>query len=276
MGCDPVVLVGQDLGYTDHVYYTPGTAMHDLWRPDINRFSTMEMKEWERIVRTRKILMKVKDIHGRDIYTDEQLFTYLQQFEGDFAMVPGRVIDATEGGVRKSNTRIMTLAEVAEQYCREPIPPERFAYRSGLNWDDRARLEPARRELKRRLADTQQMAQTCRRMIEVLKELTGLLDNPQSFNKRLKEVDRLRAEVRKQEHTYRLLSAVSQLAELQRFSADRRLELAGAGGKERAKGQLERDISYVQAVLEGADILREILEESLGRFDAAIAQESEK
>ena len=30
MGCDPIVMVGQDLAYTDHVYYTPGTSMHDL------------------------------------------------------------------------------------------------------------------------------------------------------------------------------------------------------------------------------------------------------
>jgi len=104
MGCDPIVLVGQDLGYTDHVYYMPGVAMHDTWRPELNRFCTIEMKEWERIVRSRKILMKVKDIHGRDIYTDDQLFTYLQQFEGDFASLPGRVIDATEGGVRKTGT----------------------------------------------------------------------------------------------------------------------------------------------------------------------------
>lgn len=276
MGCDPVVLVGQDLGYTDNVYYTPGTAMHDLWRADLNRFCTMEMKEWERIARARTILMKVQDIHGREIYTDEQLFTYLQQFEGDFAQVPGRVIDATEGGVRKSGTRVMSLTEVAEQYCREPIPAERFAYLREQQWEDPSRLEPARKELKARLADAQRMADTCRRMIEVLKELTGLLDDPHAFNRRLKEVDRLRREVREQEHTYRLLSAVSQLAELQRFSADRRLELAGTGGKDRAKGQLERDIRYVQAVLEGADILRELLDESLGRFDAALARQSEK
>jgi len=270
MGCEPVILTGQDLGYTGHCYYTPGTAMHEMWRPELNRFCTMEMKEWERIARTRKILMKVKDIHGRDIYTDEQLFTYLQQFEGDFAAVPGRVIDATEGGVRKAGTQIMTLVEAARRCCREPIPPERFAYRDELNWDDRSRLSPAREELLKRLAETQRMTETCRRLTEVLKELTGLLDDPPAFNRRLKEVDRLRAEVRRQDHTYRMLSAVSQLAELQRYSADRRLELAGVEGKARAKGQLERDIRFVEAVIEGAKVLREILEESLARFDAAI------
>lgn len=272
MGCEPVVLIGQDLGYTDHVYYAPGVAMHDLWRPDLNRFSTIEMKEWERIVRARRILMKVEDIHGHEIYTDEQLFTYLQQFEGDFAAVPGRVIDATEGGVRKSGTQVMPLAEVARQFCRDPIPAERFAYREQLRWHDGSRLEAGRAEIRRRLEEIDLMTNTCRRLTGVLKEMIELLDNPAAFNRRIGEVDALRLKVRSQEHTYRLISAVSQHAELQRFSADRRLELAGAEGKDRARGQLERDIRFVEAVMEGADALSEILAGSLARFDKAIQE----
>jgi len=60
MGCDPIVLVGQDLGYTGNVYYMPGVAFQDMWMPDLNRFSTIEMKEWERIVRHRNLLKKVE------------------------------------------------------------------------------------------------------------------------------------------------------------------------------------------------------------------------
>jgi hypothetical protein len=267
MGCDPVILVGQDLGYTNHVYYSPGVAMHGMWRPELNRFCTIEMKEWERIVRTRRILMKLKDIHGRDIYTDEQLFTYLQQFEGDFAAVPGRVIDATEGGVRKAGTRIMTLAEATAAYCREVIPPERFAYLKELNFCDRSRLKAGEAQIRKRLDETKEMARTCERLLAVLKEMVELIEQPTAFNRRIAEVDALRIRIREQDHTYRMISGVAQLAELQRYSADRRLELAGAEGKARAKGQLERDIRFVEAVLEGAGALREILEESLQRFE---------
>jgi hypothetical protein len=83
MGCDPIILVGQDLGFSGHVYYTPGVTMHRSWDPELGRFGTLEMKEWERIVRHRPILRKILDIHGREIYTDEQMYTYLQQFERD-------------------------------------------------------------------------------------------------------------------------------------------------------------------------------------------------
>lgn len=271
MGCDPIVLVGQDLGYSDHVYYTPGVAFHDLWRPDLNRFSTIEMKEWERIVRHRKILMKVKDIHGHDIYTDEQLFTYLQQFEGDFASVPDRVIDATEGGVRKAGTRIIPLAEVARQYCTQPIPPERFAYRDQLNWNDPAKLPEGRRQVEKRMGEIENLEKTCRDMVAVLKDLTGLVERPQEFNRRIVEVDALRVKIRAQDHAYRMVSSVSQHAELQRFTADRQLSLADVDSKARARRQLERDIRFVEAIIEGAGALREILGGCLKRFDAAMA-----
>jgi NAD(P)-dependent dehydrogenase (short-subunit alcohol dehydrogenase family) len=52
--------------------------------------------EWERIIRMRSILRKVRDIHGQEIYSDDQLFTYLHQFEKDFAVSRARLIDAQE------------------------------------------------------------------------------------------------------------------------------------------------------------------------------------
>jgi len=272
MGCEPVVLVGQDLGYSDHVYYMPGVAYHELWRPELNRFCTMEMKEWERIVRHRKILMKVKDIHGQDIYTDEQLFTYLQQFEGDFSAVPGRVIDATEGGVRKAGTRIMPLAEVAGRYCSEPIPPEAFAYRDQVNWHDPSRLGAGMQQVSARISEVEELAGSCEKMLLVLRELTGLVERPAEFNRRIAEVDQLRLKIKSQERAYRLVSSVTQHAELQRFAADRRLSVADVDAKARARRQLERDIRFVEAIQEGAGALQCILNTCRDRLEAALAE----
>jgi len=273
MGCDPIVLIGQDLGYTDNVYYLPGVAIHDLWRPELNRFYSIEMKEWERIVRARAILMKAKDIHGNDIYTDEQLFTYLQQFEGDFAALPpGRVIDATEGGVRKTGAAVMSLAEVAARYCTKPLPAERFDYLRKLNWDDRSLLPAGRAEVEKRLHDIDEMGETCDRMLALLKELTGLVDRPAEFNRRIAEVDALRVRVRQLIRAYEIISAVSQMAELQRFSADRRIAMDDLDEASRARRQLERDIRFVESIIEGVGVAREVLTECLARFDAAIGE----
>ena len=273
MGCDPIVFVGQDLGFTNHVFYKPGVPLHNMWRPEFNRFCTIEMREWERIVRNRPILIKTKDIHGQDIYTDEMLFTYLQQFEGDFAATPARVIDATEGGVRKAGTTVMALADVARQFCQLPIPTDRFAYLRELNWNDASLLKPARELVEQRSQQLDEMTDTCTKMLQVLKKLTGLLDRPNEFNRRIAEVDALRLKVQTQEKMYQMISSVAQQAELQRFSADRRLGLEDKDSLSRARSQLERDIKFVEAILEGADILRDILTGSLERFDSAIEKE---
>ncbi len=270
LGCDPIVFVGQDLAYTNHVYYTPGSGMHNTWRPELNRFCTIEMKEWERIVRNRRILMKVKDANGHNLYTDELMFTYLQQFEGDFSTIPGRVIDATEGGVRKAGARVMTLAEVKAQYCQRPIPPERFAYLQESNWHDPSHLEAGRAEIEKRLADLDEFAKNCRRMLTLLKEMTELLDRPAIFNRKIAEVDDLRVKIRRQDLIYQMVSAMVQHAELVRFSADRRLNLADVEGITRARRQLDRDMRFVEAVIEGAEALKDILTECDRRMLSAV------
>ncbi len=272
LGCYPIVLLGQDLGYTNHVYYVPGTAIHGMWRPELNRFCTMEMKEWERIVRHRKLLSKVKDIHGHAIYTDEQLFTYQQQFEGDFASMPDRVIDATEGGVKIAGTRVMDLSDVAEGYCTREIPPDRFDYLRDSNWRNASRLKLGSDEIRKRLDEVDTMMDTCRKMLTLLNELKGLVSDPKTFNRRIADVDALRVKIRAMDRTYRTISMVAQHAELQRFSADRRLGLENVDGAARAKRQLERDTRFVEAFLEGGEVLTGILNDTRQRFEDALAE----
>ena len=98
-GCDPIIFIGQDLGFSDGLCYSPGTSYEDVWNPELSRFCSVEMKQWDQIVRDRNILRKTVDHQGRPTYTEERLFTYLQQFERDFAKSKARIIDATEGGV---------------------------------------------------------------------------------------------------------------------------------------------------------------------------------
>lgn len=276
MGCDPILFVGQDLGYTDNTYYTPGVAIHDTWRPELNRFNTIEMKEWERIVRARNMLRKIEDIHGQEIYTDEQLFTYLQQFETDFAASRARLIDATEGGARKAGTTVMPLAEAARQFCSTPIPPERFDYRRRLRWYDAGRLRDGREALTRTADEVRLLRARSKTCAEVLQELTRLTDRPNEFNRKMARVDELRAQIHQLERTYQMVSLMAQLAELRRFRADRRMELDAVEGIEKAKRQLARDIEFVESIIEGCDALLTLFDEAMKRFDLAIDEAAQE
>ena len=141
MGCDPIIFIGQDLAFTGHVFYVPGVETHRTWRSEINRFNTMETKEWERIARNRPVLRKTIGNDGKEIYSDELLFTYLEQFEKDVVGTQARVINATEGGARIRGMEISTLREVIDDWCTKDIPKELFAYRRDSKWDNPTKTE---------------------------------------------------------------------------------------------------------------------------------------
>jgi hypothetical protein len=266
MGCDPIIFVGQDLAYTGHVFYTPGVEVHHAWRSELNRFNTMEQKEWERIVRNRPILRRVPALGGGELYTDELLFTYLEQFEKDIAEVPRRVINATEGGARIRGTESMALHEAAGRFCTRPIDPARFAYRETIRRRDPARLGATRAQLERRIKEVDGVAELCRELIELLKELDGLTHDPPRFNRRLIRVDELRTKVQQESQAYLIVNAFTQLAELKRFSADRRISAVEVDDAERAKRQIKRDTEFITGVLDGAVEIKPILEEALRRI----------
>src|SRR5207237_4121377 len=68
LGCDPIIFVGQALGFGDGLCYAPGTSYEDVWRPELSEFCTVETKQWEQIVRDRKIFRQIPDQQGRPMY----------------------------------------------------------------------------------------------------------------------------------------------------------------------------------------------------------------
>ncbi|MCF7958587.1 MAG: DUF115 domain-containing protein, partial [Phycisphaerae bacterium] len=268
IGAEPAIFIGQDLGYTNNVYYSPGNALHDVWKPELNRFNAIEMKEWERIIRSRDILRRTEDIHGNPIYTDEQMFTYLQQFEKDFAKSSTTIIDATEGGVRKQFSQTMTLKEVGEKYCTKAIDPKIFEYRKEIMDRDESKCHEAREQLLKRIEEVEELKDISVRTVAMVKEMLELLDDQPALNKKMIELDELRAMVRHREDIYQLIKYTSQNAEMFRFRQDRALDIDDVQGKERQRRQLMRDIGYVSELIKGAERMLELLKESDKRFDA--------
>ncbi|MCH7595467.1 MAG: motility associated factor glycosyltransferase family protein [Planctomycetes bacterium] len=267
MGCDPIIFVGQDLAFTGHVFYVPGVEIHRSWRGEINRFNSMEQKEWDRIARNRSILRRVHGADGTNLFTDELLFTYLEQFEKDIAAVPCQVINATEGGARIRGTTAMTLADATDRFCQKAVDPTRFAYRDSIRAHDETMLEPTRKQLQNRIAELDGVVHLCEEMLGLLEELKGLIDDPDRFNKRLIRVDELRTKVHREARAYQIVNAATQISEFRRFSADRRIEAAGADSADRAKRQIARDIEFMTGVADGARDVKPMLIEALARVE---------
>lgn len=267
LGCNPIIFIGQDLAFTGHVFYVPGVEAHRDWDSEFNRFCPIETKEWERIARNRKILRKVKSIDDRTLYTDELLFTYLEQFEKDIAVTDARVINATEGGAHIRGAEVMPLADAISRFCTKPISIDAFAPTHSARHRRFDLLAPARDQLAIRIDEVKDMKNVCNELVERLNELKTLVHDPTRFNQLLVPVDELRVRVNQSQRPYKIISAAAQLAELRRFSADRKLNTDTTYGPDRALRQLQRDIQYVTDVRDGADEMLSILGEALQRLD---------
>lgn len=270
MGCDPVIFVGQDLAYTGHVFYTPGVEAHQGWRGELNRFQTLEQKEWERIVRNRPILRRVPGNDGGELYTDDLLFTYLEQFEKDIASAPCAVINATEGGARIRGSQVMSLGQATERHCGIPIDASLFDYRRGPRWRDVAKLPPVAAQIGDRIDELDEAVGICNELMGLFEELKGLTRDPDRFNRKLVRVDELRTRIAQGGRAFAIINFASQLAEFRRFSADRRLSASQLDDAERATRQLKRDAEFIAGVREGALEVREMLAAARIRIEAAM------
>jgi hypothetical protein len=248
LGCDPIIFVGQDLGFADGLAYVPGTGHDTAARAEYGRFYTPEMKQWEQIVRDRPILRRIPDVHGRPMYTEERLYAYLQQFERDFGASKSRVIDASEGGAMKRGTTVMTLADAISQFCTSPLgttAPTAMPPR----WD---RVGECVASLKRRIDEARRIEQLSRQTLPLLKEVRDHLEDQPRVNRAIGRIDALRARMNDLGRTYDLIMQVTQVTELKRFQADLRISASKLTGLELQRKQVARDIDNCQAVGEAA------------------------
>lgn len=95
MGCNPIIFVGQDLGFTDNKSHSSKTYSRN-------------------IIETNN-LRDIEDINGNIIQTSKNLYIYLRWIQNRIAEAEGiEFIDASEGGAKIEGTKIMKLRDIAK------------------------------------------------------------------------------------------------------------------------------------------------------------------
>lgn len=250
VGADPIILAGQDLSFPDGVYYSSGNALHELWRPELNRFHTVETKEWERLVRRKGDLVPVPGWSGQTIFTDRQLLNYLRQFERDFHRSAARIIDATEGGAAKQGAEPLRLAETIVRFPAEPFPEEWTATeiaapRSASDIEsliDRARSRVAEfagaaRELSSALRDRMQNSEVSG---ETIFSLQSRIQNDHAIE-------------------YQAALAYAGAAAVEREQRTREIEALHLEDQQLLTAELTRDAVYLDALAAAADAVAALL-----------------
>lgn len=119
-GCNPIILMGQDLAYTDDKKHSNQTHTEFEGEND-NSESDGNM---------------VEDIYGNLLSTDIVYNLFRVWIEN---LITGNseitVIDATEGGAKIQGSKIMTLEDAIAQYCNKTIPKHMYEFLEDVPFD---------------------------------------------------------------------------------------------------------------------------------------------
>lgn len=99
-GFNYIIMIGQDLAYSNGATHAGGVKV------DVSNCGSAQET--------------VEDIYGNSITTRHDWYEYLTWFNDAVEFYKsGEVIDATEGGAKIKNTKIMTLKDAISKYCKK-------------------------------------------------------------------------------------------------------------------------------------------------------------
>jgi len=272
LGCDPIIMIGQDLGFCNGLYYAPGTAIHQVWSSELNPMNSIEMMEWSRIARHKAHLRKFEDIHGQPMYSDEQMITYLRQFERDFAEATATILDATEGGMPKAQAQIITLAEALTLHATRSVPqlpvPDRLL--------DHQRLEQLCELMQQRVGQINDLRSTSKQTIPILKQMQQHQNDRARMDKLFKDLHKNQRHVEVDlAKVFSLVNQLNVIGAFKRIRSDRKIAYQTDGGIDRQTRQIERDIENIEILIQATDEALRIFDDARLRIDTTIAQQHE-
>ncbi|MEO0588272.1 MAG: hypothetical protein AAF078_11595, partial [Planctomycetota bacterium] len=188
--------------------------------------------------------------HGRSIFTDEQMLTYLKQFERDFADAPQRVIDCTEGGTVKRHAHRQPFAEALAEFATDDapdLPVPRAEH-------DAARLEKVIARLESRIEEVQGVRRASVQSIEILRQMLRLQRDPARMQRLFKKLDEHKRRIDGDLKTaFQLVTQLNTVGQFRRAKADRAIAHAAHDDYARQAAQLERDIGNLEVTVEACD-----------------------
>lgn len=114
-GCNPIVLIGQDLAYTGGKIHSDITHTEHEGENEENKLDID--------------VVYMKDYNGNTIKSNYIYQLFKTWFEYQIITSPNiEVIDATEGGAYIEGSKVMTLKEVIKKYCNNNIDTRMVGY----------------------------------------------------------------------------------------------------------------------------------------------------
>ena len=109
IGCSPIILIGQDLAYTDNKFHS------DAVRADVFKMNN------EVPLQDSGSEYFTEDINGNKVRTSFVFNLFREFYEINISDTKQLLVDATEGGAKIKGSKIMTFREAIDTYCTEEL-----------------------------------------------------------------------------------------------------------------------------------------------------------
>lgn len=159
-GCDPIILIGQDLAYTDDKQHSD--EAHAAFEDD-NTIDDQKEYLW------------TEDIYGNKVKTTTVFNLFREYFERRAEDNKGTLVDATEGGAKIKGSKIMTFREAIDQYCTGVKEKNMNEYLEDIPWND-----------QNAIAKYEEIMESAKEFVHVIEELEG---NMQAHVRKIKKYD---------------------------------------------------------------------------------------
>ena len=200
---------------------------------------------------------------GRPIYSDEQMLTYLKQFERDFSVAPQTVLDATEGGLPKEHTTAVTLADALAQHATRPVlalpKPERRL--------DADRLSDTARLLRKRRDEVTELRRLSRNTIPLLRQMLENQGDSTRMTKLFKKLEPIKHRVEELNDAFGLINSLNTVGAFKRARSDRSIDHAEVDEVERQRQRLERDKVNMDWLIQACDEATAIFRDAIDRVE---------
>ncbi len=280
LGCDPIVLVGQDLAYSKNECYAEGATYGKLrltYDEQNKRFDAEERSAArEALLQTTGLNPGVQmgaisvDAWGGQgmVQTTKTFDLYRSWFAGaaETWAADRRLINATEGGAHIAGFEELSLSAAIEECCREPVPAMQVIDQSlaGFRRPDTAPLTEQIRDDLSSIEHTRKIAQKATRGTDrALKAITaGKIESAQEALDKLEQVE---LELGSSAKEVRALDSFV-AGEVSRLRLNREAD-QDADPLKQAQKSLKRSKRLFQVIIDGAIALTTMFEEIIQTID---------
>jgi hypothetical protein len=157
--CNPIILVGQDLAYSDGKPYAFSVVEEDI--KQLNKFTTLEMLYRERLMNGEEKPIVIDRVGGGKVLTTPKLYECLRWFESQVAESRATCINATGArGAKIGGTKEMKLRDAIREYCKAPIKVKRIL-REILQSPQRKNITPLLNGFHRLISESLRVKEIC-------------------------------------------------------------------------------------------------------------------